>query len=237
MCECKPNQACNSCAACTPNQTGDIVSPDRSKIVIPKFSVDSALFITYTSFDGDKSKVNIRAVSFPNEKMLLKDLSMLVDDVVNSYSKEFEIVPFLLNPNCFSRSDKSDVMLVSFNQKDRSNGDDLLGYISICVVPNAQNLKKLDTKQGTLETMPLRSYDEGLYDRVRIFLYDEFKSKCQTCMVKSLPHAEKAKDNLTQKDAEKAWFTLLRYYDSYPKITDQMVQVMVTVRKELNKKG
>ena len=223
-----------------PKPDTDIVSTEKVKIVIPKFSVNSAVFITYTSFSGDKSKTNIRAISFPNTECLFKDLALLNDDIIRLYFKEFHICMLPTHLPLFEfKTDNSDTAFANFVSREGVDKAFTCGVISICVIPNAQNLNELCTQQGNLAIMPLREYDEELFKKVRDFILSDFSIKSNRAMAKmvSIPKQKKDKDSLlSDKDAERAWLTLLRYYDKVPSITEALAQVMVTVRKELYKK-
>lgn len=215
----------------------EIVSPEKPKIVIPKFSVNSAVFIVYTSFDGDKSKANIRAVSFPKFEVLLKDLGLLMDDIIARYSKEFDIQPCRNVPrNLLTNVDTSDVAFLRFTPKDKSKGDAMIGYISICVIPNAQNLAVMDIKDGMLNVIPITDFNYDLYRKIKDFIIEDFVYKSRIQMAKMLPHAKGVRGKVSDKDAQNAWLTLLAYYDSYPDITYQMSQVMNSINQGLNEK-
>lgn len=218
----------------------DIVSLEKAKIVIPKFSVNSAVFITYTSFSGDKSKTNIRAISFPNSEVLFKDLALLNDDIIRLYFKEFHICMLPTHLPLFAfKTDNSDTAFANFVSREGVDKASTCGVISICVIPNAQNLNELCTQQGNLAIMPLREYDEELFNKVRDFILSDFNIKSNRAMAKMMPLPKPKKDKdspLSDKDAERAWLTLLRYYDKVPAITEALAQVMVTVRKEIYKK-
>lgn len=236
MCKCKATQTCNQQEFCSKDK---IVSSKKNKITIPKFSINSALFVTYTSFDGDKSRTNIRAISFPNSEVLFQDLALFTDDIIRLYFNEFYMqilkAPLPLHQ---LKIDDSDAMFINFIPRDESRKDSTCGVISICVIPNAQNLDVLSTQQGNLSIMPLKEYNKELFHEVQEFLMSDFNTKSAQAMTK-LMSVSKDKKNQTgefsDKDAEKAWYTLLRYYDKVPVVTDALVQTMVIIRKELNK--
>lgn len=216
----------------------EIVSPEKSKIVIPKFSVNAAVFIAYMTFDGDKSNAQIRAVSYPKLENLLKDLGLLMTDITARYSKEFDI-HIINEPDM--QCDDSDILFLHMRPRDPSKGDSMIGAISICVVPNSQNLGELQrldppmAKTGNLMIIPLKDYNDTYYHQAKSFLEQNFRFKYIKATIKNLPTAKGGLSRVSDKEAKQAWDSLFLYYDKYPEITYQMTQLLTTIHKEISK--
>ena len=156
-------------------QTDEAIAvPDtRERIVIPKFSVDSAVFMVYTSHDGDKSMTITRAVSYPKFENLLTDLGLFNQWLLDYYDGckiSIGSIPKDV------KQDPTDVAMVTI--KDEAKGEETKMVISICVIPNSQNLEETrqETK-GKPKMLDLYTFSPQAFYKAFHFILSDFENR------------------------------------------------------------
>ena len=165
------------------NQTGyckckqNMRQPTKEE-AMPKFPVDSKVFLTYKSFD-DKDRAEIVAVSFPYLKNLFEDISGYIDSLVRRYGKIYPMEAELVDhydPISFDGRDHNDFMIIHI-------GTDVKVVISIDVVPSVQNLTGTD---GHLRSIDLRKWNPTGYNAFGKKVLEYFNSKSTFRLTDSL---------------------------------------------------
>lgn len=151
-----------------------IAVPDtRERLTIPKFSVDSAIFMVYTSHDGDKSMTVTRAVSYPKFENLLTDLG-LFNQWLMSYYDDCELSIGSIPKDV--KQDPTDVAMVTI--KDVAKGEETKMVISICAIPNSQNLEETRaTAHGKPKMLDLYSFSPQAFYKAFHFLVSDFENR------------------------------------------------------------
>lgn len=154
-----------------------IVSEEPEKLTVDKFAVDSAVFIVYTSHNGDKSMTTVRSVSYPKFDDLLTDLGLINQWFVDSYADTHKMsmgsIPYRI------KQDPTDVAVLTI----KNDTEETKLVISICVIPNSQDLEKDQERKsnpltaGILGMTDLYSYDSELFYRAFHFIISDFENR------------------------------------------------------------
>lgn len=152
----------------------DLAVPDtRERIVIPKFSVDSAIFMVYTSHDGDKGMTITRAVSYPKFENLLTDLGLFNQWLLDYYDDcklSISSIPKDV------KQDPADVAMVTI--RDEAKGEETRMVISICVIPNSQNLEEIrQTTNGKPRVLDLYTFSPQAFYKAFHFILSDFENR------------------------------------------------------------
>jgi hypothetical protein len=213
------SESCSTeCQHATANSKKPVGKKFGCSLVLPDhlrpFSVDAGVFIVYTSFDGDKSRIELKAVSFPRFENLLHDLDLMIDDQIRNWSKDYLLQVRHIPYPSDTPTDESDTMFLRLMSKDKEKNEETTMTISICVLPNSQNIEpKLHNPyhdQGLPLLVPLKIYNEDFYENAREHIYEYFLKKYGS-------YPEKVVENLgLEDDVDRAWIELIKNFVPNP---------------------